>query len=64
MAHMRAFHDKLQKSGAVRDNNRVYLRLMTILLLETLGNGSYEVVIELLLNEVDGTATEAATHNA
>ena len=37
---------------------------MTILLCKLLGNGLDEVIVEFLLNEVDGTATEAATHNA
>ena len=53
-----------QNSGAVGNNNRINLQLMTILLLEALGNGLDKVIVELLLNQVDGTTTEATTHNA
>ena len=57
------FHNKLQNAGAVGNNYRINLRLVTILLLEALGNGSNEVIVELLLHQVDGTTTEATTHN-
>ena len=52
-----------QNARAVGNNNRINLRLVTILLLKALGNGSNEVIVEFLLNHVDGTTTEATTHN-
>ena len=54
----------LKTTRTVRDNHGVNLWLVTILLAETLFSLGDKCVVELLLNEVDGTATKAATHNA
>ena len=61
---MRRYHNKLHLTGAVRDNNSIHLRLVTILLVESRLGGSDKVVVEVGFHEVDGAATEAATHDA
>ena len=54
----------LQTACSVRNNYIVDLRLVTILGSELSLDGSHEVIVELLLDKVDGATADAATHNA
>ena len=47
----------------LRDNYRVNLRSMTILGCELSSNILYELIIDVVLYQVDGATTEAATHD-
>lgn len=51
-------------TGSVADNNRYLNRLMTIFCSKCGLCLSYECIIQLSLHEVDGTTTEATTHDA
>ena len=63
-SQMTPYHKKLKFAGAVGNYYGVNLGLVTILLVEARLGGGDEVVVEVALNEVDGAAAEAATHDA
>ena len=49
---------------SVADDYIVNLRSVSEFLGEFLDGRVHEIIIEIVLDEVDGAATEAATHNA
>lgn len=67
MAHMSYCHAIRKKLadlvGATSNNYVIDLRLMSILCRELLFGSLYEVVIQTVLHQVDGTSAKAASHD-
>ena len=54
----------LVAAGAVRHNHGIDAGLVAVGFVEAVGDGVDEVVVEFILDEIDGAASEAASHDA